>query len=87
MKLKQEITFSGPANYKISVQGRFTDLESSSFDGLKISSVNEIAGKIITILEGRIKDQTQLSSIINTLYEWKLPILLVKCDSETLSEH
>jgi hypothetical protein len=33
----------------------------------------------VTTLEGELSDQAALAGVLNTLYEWHLPVLLVKC--------
>ncbi len=34
---------------------------------------------VVTILVGRLPDQTALSSVLNTLYELHLPVVSVDC--------
>lgn len=33
----------------------------------------------VTVLEGKVKDQAELSGILNTLYDQQLSLLSVKC--------
>ena len=48
-------------------------------------SVNETDKNITTSIRVKIKDQAELSAVMNTLYEWRYTILLVKCEGSTLN--
>lgn len=80
------IKFSGPANYKITVQGILTETFLNSFEGLKVVTEKDEENKYSTKIDIRIKDQAELSGIINTLYEWRFPILLVEYESDILND-
>ncbi len=86
MQEKKVIKFSGPASYTISIQGSLSEELLSYFEGIKVKSEKKSDTAIITTLECRIKDQSELSGIINTLYEWRYPILLVECEGETIKD-
>ena len=81
------IKFNGPATYKIKVQGILSETFLNSFDGVKCSTEKELGNKYVTTIEIKIKDQAELSGIINSLYEWRYPILLVECEGEILNEY
>lgn len=87
MKNFKEVKFSGPAYYTISVQGKLNPKLFDSFEEMKIIEDKTIDDISITTIAGRIKDQTQLSGIINTIYDLGFPILLVECDGSILREY
>ena len=80
------IKFNGPATYKIKVQGILSETFLSSFNGIKSSTEKDLENKYVTTIEIIIKDQAELSGIINSLYEWRYPILLVECGGEILDD-
>ena len=80
MNLKTEIKFNEPAYYKITVQGKLTDTITNILGNMKISTEKESGGTTITVLKGKIKDQAELSGIIDTLYSWRYPIIKVECE-------
>ena len=78
--------FSAPGFYRIEVQG---DVPSNKFDlfgGMRIftSSLNEKPDRV-TFLEGKVKDQSELSGILNSLYELHLSLLSVQYLGKDLS--
>lgn len=78
--------FDSPADYQISVQGRIDPPWSARLEGMTISQAAVGADLPVTTLQGELKDQTALAGVLNTLYELHLPILLVKCLANGLSE-
>ena len=80
-----EIKFSGPAEYIISIQGNLPESLASNIGGLRSISVDETDKNITTSIRVKIKDQAALSAVMNTLYEWRYAILLVKCEGTTLN--
>ena len=85
MNTVNEIKFSGPAEYIISIQGNLPESLASNLGGLTSISVNEADKYITTSIRVKIKDQAELSAVMNTLYEWRYTILLVKCEGSTLN--
>ena len=82
-QLPRELTMHGPAIYKIRVRGSLDDSWSDRVGGMQITETRGSDGKAETILVGRIADQAMLSGILNSLYEWHLPVLSAECvDSE-----
>ena len=81
------IKFNGPANYKIIVQGTLPEKFMYCFEGLEIVTVKDKSHKCCTVINTRIKDQAELSGMINTLYEWGYPILLVECEGKIVNEY
>lgn len=72
-----EFKFAMSGKYRIVVQGTIRDDWSDRLAGLNIT--NSTAGDVPkTTLVGTIRDQAQLSGILNTLYDLHLSILLVE---------
>jgi len=86
MQAEKSIKFNGPAYYTISIQGSMSDKILSYFEGIKIKSEKKSDTTIITTVECRIKDQAELSGIINSLYEWGYPILRVECEGKDIKD-
>ena len=61
------------AVYRIKVQGVVSESWIDRLGGLGIVSVTSAA----TTLEGRLPDQAALSGVLDTLYQWRLPLLKV----------
>ena len=70
--------FSTPGNYRIQVQGHLQSDWSDRFGGMRMYSPPPEAGSAVTILQGPVHDQAELSGILNTLYELHLPLLSVQ---------
>jgi hypothetical protein len=66
-----------PAVYRITVQGVLDDDWSDRLAGMSITP-GEAEGKPIATLIGRLRDQAELSGVLNTLYEMHLSILGVE---------
>lgn len=66
-----------PAIYRIQVGGRLDTDWSDRMQGMNITRMDN--GSNGTILVGRLKDQSALSSVMNTLYELHLPVISVDC--------
>jgi len=85
MQSEKTIKFSGPADYKIIVQGRLTSEFLNFFNVLNIfPEENSENGNFITKLTVSVKDQAELAGLLNSLYEWRYLILLVECEHEIL---
>ena len=82
-----EIKFSGPAEYIISIQGNLPESLANNIAGLRGLSVSETDKNITTSIRLKIKDQAELSAVINNLYEWRYAILLVKCENTSLNNY
>jgi len=70
--------FSKPAKYEIKVLGEITELMASRLGGLSISVSRSSGEKAVSELKGTVKDQASLAGILNTLYDWHLPVISVK---------
>jgi len=67
-----------PARYHIEVEGQVSKSWSKQFGKLRISTRKRMDNSTVTILVGRVRDQAELSGLLNSLYEIHLPILSVE---------
>ena len=73
------IRFAGRATYEIVVQGVLSSDWSDRLGGLEITSSDpENGGLKTTSLVGPIRDQAELSGVLDTLYNLHLTILKVE---------
>ena len=72
-KLKMEY----PANYRILVQGDLDQRWTGRMGGLEITVFNSEKNFMVTQLSGEMLDQAALMGVLNTLYELRLPLLMV----------
>jgi len=69
--------FYSPVIFRIEVKGSIDNEMSDLLGGLKLSYYKK--DKVDnTRLEGEVHDQTALMGILSTLYDMRLPILMVK---------
>ncbi len=79
----RDIEFGGPAEYRIIVQGSLDASWSNRLAGMTVSTTERKTGITQTTLVGRIRDQAELSGVLDTLYNLHLSILSVeKIDNE-----
>jgi hypothetical protein len=71
-----------PATYRIEVEGVIDENWTDSLAGMRISTRKRADQSTLTTLTGRLKDQAELSGVLNSLYELHLPILSVKILTE-----
>ena len=74
---KKKISFAGPAMYRITVQGALDEKWSDRLAGMKITTHIGEEKPLLTTLIGYLRDQAELSGVLNSLYELHLPILSV----------
>lgn len=82
MESNKVLKFIEPAKYLITVQGKLPESITEFFQGIENFLVTETGQSTITSIKIRIKDQAQLSGIMNTFYDWRFPILKVECEDE-----
>ena len=70
------------ATYRIKVQGYLDESRSEFLGGMTITTAGEEDEGVVTTLVGRLRDQAELAGVLNTLYEFHLPILSVECLKE-----
>lgn len=79
----KDIEFGGPAVYRIVIQGALGASWSDRLSGMAITAVDRGERPPHTVLYGSIRDQAQLSGVLDTLYNLHLSILRVeKVDDE-----
>ncbi|MGB6382608.1 MAG: hypothetical protein WBG51_15670 [Syntrophobacteria bacterium] len=66
------------ATYRIKVQGYLDESRSDFLGGMTITTSRQGDQGEVTTLVGRLRDQAELSGVLNTLYELHLPILSVE---------
>ncbi len=72
MSKANESAFSAPGFYRIEVQGRLHKDWWSRLGAMQVSSYVPDSGIEVTVLQGAIRDQSELAGIIKTLYELHL---------------
>ena len=71
-----------PATYRIEVEGVLEEFWADSVAGMCISTRKRADQSTVTTLTGLLRDQAELSGVLNGLYELHLPILSVKILSD-----
>ncbi len=71
--------FSTPRHYRIKVKGRLRPGWFGRVGAMRVFICPHEKYKIVTVLQGRVIDQAELSGILNTLYELHMSLLSVKC--------
>jgi hypothetical protein len=74
-----DVTFDGPAFYRIRVRGKIPASWSDRLEGMAINVEASRDGRPITTLVGELGDQASLVGVLNSLYELHLPVLAVEC--------
>ena len=75
-----EIKFSNPGNYLIKVLGNVRSELLEHFEGEIVQVSEDENGKLISSLKINVRDQAELSGLINMLYEWRLVLLFVEME-------
>ena len=78
LKGREGYAFDRPGKYRIRVQGFLDETWSESLAGMTITTSSQVSQARETMLVGLLKDQAELSGVLNTLYELHLPILSVE---------
>ncbi len=76
--VRPHIDFSGPATYRIVVQGALSEYWRDRLAGLSIAITHQRGELPRTTLLGPIRDQAELNGVLDTLYGLHLPILSVE---------
>ncbi|MGD2000327.1 MAG: hypothetical protein PVJ00_07145 [Desulfobacterales bacterium] len=66
-----------PATYRIEVEGVLDEVWADSLAGMRLSIRKRADQSTVTTLTGLLRDQAELSGVLNGLYELHLPILAV----------
>jgi len=75
---KKKITFGEAVRYRIAVQGRISADTAGRLGRMEVVDAGSAVRAGITVLEGLMRDQAELSGVLNTLYDSHFPILEVK---------
>lgn len=70
--------FSSPGYYRIEVQGELLRNWSERIGAMQVLPPSALENKAVTVLQGRVSDQAELSGILNTLHELHLPLLSIQ---------
>ena len=80
---KKNFPFQRPGNYRIRVIGSLDTSWSSRLGGFSISTDKKLnKEESVTELVGQVRDQAELSGILETLYDLHMTILLVECQAD-----
>ena len=78
--LDKEIKFSEPGNYHIQVLGSVPPMLWDHFEGETDQVSADERGNVTTTLKMKVRDQAELTGLINMLYNLRLVLLSVKMD-------
>ena len=67
-----------PATYRIEVEGHLAESWSDRLAGMRITARKKSDQTTVTTLDGRLRDQAELSGVLNRLYDLHLSILKVE---------
>ena len=67
-----------PATYRIEVAGHLAESRSDRLAGMRITTRKKSDQATVTTLDGRLRDQAELSGVLNRLYDMHLSILKVE---------
>ncbi len=76
--VRQDVKFSHPGIYSIKVLGGVKSELWDYFEGETKEVLSDESGTVITTLTLKVKDQAELSGILQVLYRWRLVLLSVK---------
>ena len=77
-KFRQGVSLLEPAVYKIRIQGILDKNWSDYCGGMTIEQEGEPKQYAITILRGKLSDQSSLIGVLNSLHDIGYPILAVE---------
>jgi len=66
---KNRIKLWTPATYRIEVEGHLNESLSDCLAGMRITARKRADQTTMTTLVGRLKDQAELSGVLNSLYD------------------
>ncbi len=67
-----------PATYRIEVAGHLSESWSDRLASMRITTRERSDQTTVTTLDGRLRDQAELSGVLNRLYDLHLSILKVE---------
>jgi hypothetical protein len=75
---RKDRPFDRPGKYRISVQGYLDESWSERLGDMTITTSSQGSQGQVTMLVGKLRDQAELSGVLNTLYELHLTLLSVE---------
>ena len=75
---KKRIKLWTPVTYRIEVEGHLAESWSDCLAGMRITARKRADQTTVTTLFGRLKDQAELSGVLNSLYDLRMSILKVE---------
>ena len=75
---KTRIKLWTPATYRIEVEGHLNESWSECLAGMHISTRKRSDQTAVTTLTGRLRDQAELTGVLNSLYDLHRPIMKVE---------
>jgi hypothetical protein len=75
---KKHIKLWTPVTYRIEVEGHLAESWSDRLAGMRITARKRADQTTVTTLVGRLRDQAELSGVLNSLYDLHLSILKVE---------
>ena len=76
-KVLEDLTFEGPATYRICIRGALDDRWSEYLGGMRLNRRKLRDQLITTELVGPLFDQAALLGVLNALYDMHFPIISV----------
>lgn len=80
LKLKNEIKYTQPGSYHLRVLGSIPTQLWDYYEGKTDQVIVDKNKNVITTIKMHVRDQAELSGLINMLYNFRLVILSVKLD-------
>ena len=75
---RESYAFDRPGKYRICVLGYLDESWSERLGGLRITTSKAGDQKQVTVLEGLMRDQAELTGVLNALYQRHLTLLSVE---------
>jgi hypothetical protein len=80
----EELKLDTPAVYTIRIVGMLDEKWSDRLGGMSVTTTSDQDKQTtVTMLTGRLADQAALLGVLNTLYDYRYPLLSVECLSST----
>jgi hypothetical protein len=72
--------YDAPGIYTVHIEGTLDENWANRLGGLSITAYeeDEKSGRVVTVLKGSLPDQAALLGVLNTLYNMRYPLLLVR---------
>ncbi len=77
---QQNMPFSNPGHYRIEVLGKVNEGFWDYFEGVTNEVKEDKYGRVTATLSVHVRDQAELSGLINMLHDWRLVLLSIRVD-------